>query len=329
MNYFITGATGFVGGRVTHQLIEAGHQVVAIARNPDDASNLAELGVSIHEGDITEKETMRTAMKGVDGVFHIAGWYKIGAEDKDPAYQVNVEGTRNVLELMQELNIPKGVYTSTLAVNSDTQGRVVDESYQFEGEHLTVYDESKAEAHKVAEDFITEGLPLVIVQPGLIYGPGDTSLVHDTLVQFLQRKLPLAPQETAYTFVHVDDVARGHVLAMEKGTPGESYFLCGPIHTVPEVLEIASDLSGVPTPKLQVPPVLMKAMAGIMKVVGKVIPLPATYSYEGLRIMAGVTYLGDNSKAKRELGFDPRPLREGLKETLEHEMEALDMEMPA
>jgi len=328
MKYFITGATGFVGGRVTRQLIEAGHQVIAIARNPDEAGDLVELGVSVHKGDITEKESMRTAMQGVDGVFHIAGWYKIGVDDKSPAYEVNVEGTRNVLELMQELNIPKGVYTSTLAVNSDTHGQVVDESYRFEGEHLTVYDQSKAEAHKVAEDFIAEGLPLVIVQPGLIYGPGDTSLVHDTLVQFLQGKLPLVPQETAYTFAHVDDVARGHILAMEKGTPGERYFLCGPVYTIPEVLEIASELSGVPMPRLKVPPALMKVMAAVMKVVGKVIPLPETYSYEGLRIMAGATYLGDNSKAKRELGFDPRPLREGLKETLAYEMESLDMEFP-
>jgi nucleoside-diphosphate-sugar epimerase len=326
MKYFVTGATGFLGGRVVRQLTEAGHQVHALARNPEKAKDLEALGVSIHQGDITEKESMRAPMEGVDGVFHIAGWYKIGARDKSPGYSINVGGTRNVLELMQELKIPKGVYTSTLAVNSDTHGKIVDESYRFEGEHLTVYDQTKAEAHRVAEEFIARGLPLVIVQPGLIYGPGDTSLLGPALVQFLQGKFPLVPEGAAFAWGYVDDIARGHILAMEKGQPGETYIICGPVHTLSEVLQMASELSGALMPRLRVPPGVMKFMAGIMGMIEKVIPLPEAYTYEGLRIMAGVTYLGDNSKAKRELGYNPRPLREGLKETLEHEMKMLEME---
>ena len=326
MKYFITGATGFVGGRVARQLVEAGHQVNAIARTPEKASDLAELGISIYKGDVTEKETMRDAMQGVDGVFHIAGWYKIGVRDKSPGYKINVLGTRNVLELMQELEVPKGVYTSSLAVNSDTEGKVVDEDYRFEGQHLTVYDETKAEAHDIADEFIDQGLPLVIVQPGLIYGPGDTSTVRTTLIQFLTGKLPLLPKETAYAWAHVDDVARGHILAMEKGTPGENYFICGPVYTIVEALEIASDLTNIPLPKLRAAPGMLKAMAAFMGLVEKIIPLPEAYTYEGLRTTAGVTYIGDNSKAKEELGFNPRPLREGLKETLEHELALLQEE---
>jgi nucleoside-diphosphate-sugar epimerase len=325
MKYFVTGATGFVGGRVVRQLVEAGHQVVAVVRSPEKAQDLAALGVSLHKGDVTEKESMRAPMTGVDGVFHIAGWYKIGVPDKSAGQKINVEGTRNVLELMQELKIPKGVYTSTLGVNSDTRGKLVDESYRFSGRFLSVYEQTKAEAHKVAEEFIAQGLPLVIVQPGLIYGPGDTSSVRTNLIQFLKRQLPLMPKGTAFCWAHVDDTARGHILAMEKGVPGQNYFICGPVHTFVEAMQIASEITGVPQPGMQVGPGMMKAMAACMGVIEKVISLPESYTHEGLLTIAGVTYIGDNSKAKRELGFNPRPLKEGLRETLEHEMKILGM----
>ncbi|MCG2787067.1 MAG: NAD-dependent epimerase/dehydratase family protein [Anaerolineae bacterium] len=323
MKYFLTGATGFVGGHVARQLIEAGHQVLASVRSPEKASQLAALGVQLHKGDVTDKESMRAPMSGVDGVFHIAGWYKVGVRDKSEAYKINVEGTRNVLALMQELKIPKGVYTSTLAVNSDTAGKQVDENYRFNGQHLSVYDQTKAEAHLVAEEFIRQGLPLVIVQPGLIYGPGDTSSVRTTLIQFLKRQLPLMPEQTAFSWAHVDDIARGHIQAMEKGQPGQSYLLCGPAHTFIEAMQIASETSGVPLPGLRAKPGMLKTMSALMAVVEKVIPLPESYTGEGLRIVAGVTYLGDNSKAKRELDFDPRPLREAWVETVQHEMRLL------
>jgi nucleoside-diphosphate-sugar epimerase len=264
-------------------------------------------------------------MAGVDGVFHIAGWYKIGVRDKSEGRKTNVDGTRNVLELMQELRIPRGVYTSTLAVNSDTHGKLVDESYRFTGEHLTVYDRTKADAHKIAEEFIGRGLPLVIVQPGLIYGPGDTSSVRTTLIQYLKRQLPLLPKVTAYSWAHVDDIAAGHILAMEKGQAGRNYFVCGPTHTLIEAVEMAQAITGIPAPRLRVAPSVLKAMAACMGVVERGVPLPETYTNEGLRVVAGVTYLGDNAKAQRELGWHPRPLEAGLAETLEHEMKLLGM----
>src|SRR5207244_3025473 len=147
MKEFVTGATGFVGGRVVRQLIDAGHQVVVVVRNPAKAADLANLGIEIHQGDVTDKESMRAPMQGVDGVFHIAGWYKIGVRDKSDGEKINVQGTRNVLELMRELGIPKGVYTSTLAVNSNTHGKLVDESYHYSGPHLSEYDRTKWVAH--------------------------------------------------------------------------------------------------------------------------------------------------------------------------------------
>lgn len=326
MKYFVTGATGFVGGAVTRRLLREGHQVRALVRDLEQASDLAAAGVELHAGDITEKESMRAAMTGADGVFHIAGWYKIGARDPGPAWRINVDGTRNVLDLMQELQIPKGVYTSTLAVNSDTNGKIVDETYQYTGRHLTIYDRTKAEAHAIAEQFIAAGLPLVIAQPGVIYGPGDNSSLRTTLLQFLHGDLPVMPMKTALTYLHIEDAAEGHVLAMQNGRIGESYFICGPVHTFEEFIKIAGDISGVQKMPLRIPPVVLKgvtAVSALVAVVERIVPLPELYSSEGLRIFAGVTYLGDNGKAKKELGFDPRPLREGLKETIEYELQRI------
>jgi nucleoside-diphosphate-sugar epimerase len=324
MKYFITGATGFIGGRLARQLRESGHEVVAVVRNPAKAQDLAQLGVTLHQGDVTEKESMRKPMTGVDGFFHVAGWYKVGVRDKSQAYAINVEGTRNVLELMKELDIPRGVYTSTLAVNSDTHDVEVDENYHFTGKHLSVYDQTKAEAHDVAVKMIKEGLPLVIVQPGLVYGPGDTSSVRTSFIQYLTKKLPVMPRKTAFSWAHVDDIAHAHWLAMEKGKAGENYHISGPTYTFIDALKMANEITGVRLP-MAVPAGVIRAMSALMYLLDKFIPVPESYTGEGLRIIAGVTYIGSNKKAKAELGYTPRSLKEGLTETLKHEMKLLGM----
>ena len=295
-----------------------------MVRDPAKAKALADLGVALCKGDVTDKESMRAPMAGADGVFHIAAWYKVGVRDKSDAVPINVGGTRNVLELMKELGIPKGVYTSTLGVNEDTGGKLVDETYRYSGPFYSEYTRTKAEAHRLAETFIADGLPLVIVIPGLTYGPGDTSALRVTLLQYLQRQLPIIPQQLAYCWAHVDDIARAHILAMEKGRAGETYTIGGPMHTVVDGLKIAEQLTGIPAPRAA-PAGIFKAMAVVMGLVEKIVPLPEAYTQEGLRGMAGVTYIGDNAKARRELGYNPRPLKEGLAETLRHEMKLLGM----
>jgi nucleoside-diphosphate-sugar epimerase len=321
MRYFLTGATGFIGGQVARQLRAAGHEVVTIARSPEKATDLKALGVEVYKGDITDGKTLRAPMTGADGIFHMAGWYKIGARDSSQAQHVNVEGTRNVLEMMKKLRISKGVYTSTLAVFSNTHGHLVDENYRDDGPFLSEYDRTKWEAHyNIALPMIKEGLPLVIVQPGLVYGPGDTSTVRDTLLAYLGRKLPMSPLKTAFCWAHVEDVARGHILAMEKGKAGRTYIIAGPPHTLIEALEMAEQITQIPAPRIHPSPGIMKLMSALMKPVSSILPLPPSYTPEGMRVVAGVTYIASNEKARRELGYAPRPLAEGLKETLEHEM---------
>lgn len=322
MKYFLTGATGFVGGVLARQLREAGHDVHASIRDPRKASELQTLGVQLFKGDVTDKESMRAAMQGVDGVYHVAGWYKVGVHDKSDAEKVNVQGTRNVLELMQELRIPKGVYTSTLAINSDTHGDLKDESYYFTGKHLSEYDRSKAAAHDIASQFIADGLPLVIVMPGGIYGPGDTSALRRSLIDFLRGKLPMLPDQAGICWAHVDDTAQGHILAMEKGTAGETYIIAGEPHTYQDAFQLASHITGRKMPKM-VSPRVFKVLAKLVKPFDAL--LPELYTSEALTVLAGVTYWGNNSKARRFLGYKPRPLSEGLESTLRHELSLLGM----
>jgi nucleoside-diphosphate-sugar epimerase len=322
MEYFVTGATGFVGNTLVKKLRERGHVVRALVRDATKAAHLQADGVQLFQGDVTDKSSMRAAMQGVDGVFHVAGWYKIGTRDKSQGVRVNVEGTRNVLELIQELGVPKGVYTSTCAVNSDTRGQLVDESYRFQGTHLSEYDRTKAVAHDLALEFIAGGLPLVIVMPGLIYGPGDTSELRTNIVRFLQGQLPMLPDRTSYCWAHVEDIARGHILAMEKGRAGESYIIAGEPCTIAEAFQLASEITGKRAPRT-VSHRVFRVLSVLVRPFD--VFLPAIYTSEGLRVIAGVTYLGDNRKARQELGYNPRPLREGWGETLLHEMKLLSV----
>ncbi len=316
MRYFVTGGTGFIGSHLIGQLRGAGHEVVALVRNPAKARALEALGVALAQGDVTQRRTLHAPMEGVDGVFHLAAWYEVGTDSRR-AEAINVEGTRNVLETMRALGVPKGVYTSTLAVNSDTGGKRVDESYRYDGPHLSAYDATKWRAHYgMAAPLMNRGLPLVVVMPGVVYGPGDTSQMGDLLQRAVAGKRVLLPGgTTGVCWAHVEDVARAHVLAMELGKPGESYIIAGPCHTFREGFKTAARVTGRPLRAVWVPPGLLKGMAKVMGTLERVLPVPADVSAESMRVTGGTTYYGDNAKARRELGYAPRPLEQGLRDT--------------
>ncbi len=329
MRYFLTGATGFIGGVLARQLVEAGHEVRALVRAPARAEALRRLGVELHAGDITAPETLRVPMAGVDGVFHVAAWYAIGGRGRHLAYAANVEGTRHVLQAMRAAGVPKGVYTSTIAVHSDTRGQVADETWRHDGPWISEYERTKWIAHyEVALPMAAGGLPLVIVQPGAVYGPGDTSSVRAAILDFLRGRLPVLPSGTAMSWAHVEDVARGHVLAMERGRPGESYILAGEALSFVEVFRRAERFTGVRGPRVHPPPAITRVLAGLMGLVDPWLPVPPTFTGEGLRLMAGTTYLASSAKAERELGYVSRPFDEGWRETLAHELRLLGRAVP-
>lgn len=316
MHYFVTGATGFLGSHVTARLLEAGHEVTALVPTRDEAHDIAAYGVRPHVGSVVEKETLRRGMRGVDGVFHVAG-SRLGFSDRHTAEAVNVAGTRNVLELVAELGVPKVIHTSTLSVFSDTHGEVVDETYRFTGKHLTAYDRMRARAHyEVALPMMHHGLPGVILLPGAIYGPHDRSVMASMLGRYLLGRVQLVSARTAYCWAHVADVAQAHLLAMQFGRLGEQYIVGGEPHTVRAVLAEAGALVGRTRPPIPAPPWLVRPVAVITRVLAGGVPR-WRLAADRLRVAAGVTYLGSDAKARSELGFAPRPLSAGLPDTIQ------------
>ena len=317
MKAFVTGGSGFIGQHVIRKLIQRGYDVHALARSSQSADIVSSLGASVVRGDITDVESMREGMTGSDVVFHIAAWYKIGADDWIKAETINVGGTRKVLRLAHELGVPKIIYTSTIVVFGDTKGELVDESYFQGAPFLSEYDRTKWLAHyKVAEPLIEKGAPITIVIPGGVYGPGDTSSIADMMRMFY-RGLPVLPgPDLTLTYAHVEDIAEGHILAAEKGKTGESYILAGPAIPLGEMFDFWAHLTGRPKPAVRVPSQFIRPLAPVAGIASSVMPLPSTYSQEAIQIV-GATYMARSDKARRELGWQTRPLQTGMLETFE------------
>jgi nucleoside-diphosphate-sugar epimerase len=310
MRYAVTGGTGFVGGAVIRALRRAGHDVTALVRGENPLSP----GVRVVHGDLFDAEALKRLSSDVDGLFHIAGWYKLGARDPSVGWRVNVDGTRAVLSAAVRSGVPRVVYTSTLAINSDTHGEVVDESYRFSGRHLSAYDASKAKAHAVALGFAQDGLPVVVVMPGLVYGPGDTALTGELIRDTMQGRRVMVPAGGGVCWGHVDDIARGHLLAMQRGQLGQSYMLAGPPAPFVEGLRLAARLAGQ-RPPIALPTSLVAATAGVAGLTGRVLPLPPAYTAEALRSSLA-TYYGSPAKAIAELAWHRRDLDSGLSDLI-------------
>jgi nucleoside-diphosphate-sugar epimerase len=317
MKAFVTGGSGFVGQHVIRKLKERGYDVHALVRSKASEEIVDALGATIVPGDVTDVESMREGMAGSDVIFHIAGWYKIGASDWTEAEVINVSGTRKVLRLAHQLGVPKIVYTSSVAVFGDTKGQLVDESFYQGGPFLTEYDRTKWLAHyKVALPLIEKGAPIVVVMPGGIYGPGDSSSIGE-LMRLFYRGLPIVPGPgTTLTYAHVEDVAEGHILAAERGKIGESYILAGPAIPLGEMIDFWAYLLGRRAPIIGIPARGLRPFASLFSSANSLLPLPSLFSAEAVRSL-GVTYMARSDKARRELGWQTRPLQTGLLETFQ------------
>lgn len=317
--YFVTGASGFIGGEVVKQLVGRGHRVVALVRRLEGTELLTTLDVKRHVGDITDRKSLDAPMQGIDGVFHVAAWYKLGVREPR-AEIINVAGTRNVLEAMRDHGVARGVYTSTVAVLGDTGGAMADETWPSTGPGRTEYDRTKWKAHfEVAAPMMAAGLPLIIVMPGLVYGPGDTSGVRTMVLRVLQGGMSVVPSGASFAWGYIEDVARGMVLAMESGRVGESYCLTGPAHRLDDALTVVARLAGQKPPTFHAGPGVMRG-AAVASSILEALGLPTPYSSEILRLLSGTSWIASSAKAERELGFTARPLEEGLTQTIEYEL---------
>jgi dihydroflavonol-4-reductase len=316
---FVTGGTGFIGGHVVRRLRERGDDVVALVRSPDKASDLRDLGVELVEGDLTDSDAIRRAAKGADAAFHGAAIYKVGIpkKDRDGMYDTNVRGTERVLDAVFEAGVPKIVYLSTVAVFGNTNQQVVDESYERgTGDFLSTYDETKTLAHAAAKDRIAKGYPIVIVQPGGVYGPNDHSELGNMIDQTVSGKLFALPfPDLGLNFVHVEDVADGILLAHDKGEVGESYVLGGQNGTMREFVNKVAEVAGCKAPKRDMPTPLIKTGIPFGPIVGKVLGFPPNLG-ELVKSSDGVTWWASHEKAHDRLGYSPRGLDAGLRATL-------------
>lgn len=329
MEYFVTGATGLIGTHVVKQLVNEGHDVTALTRTRSNADHLPD-EVIVVEGDITDKGSMREPMTGVDGVFHIAAWFFVGPgpREAEKAERINVEGTRNVLELMDELDIPKGVYTSTVGVYPGTSGETLDESVDPECPTYAEYFRTKWRAHfEVAKPMMEDGLPLVIVQPGGVYGPHDKLYGSGRAVfrDYLTGDLPMIPRDWALPMDHAGDIARAHIRAMEVGEIGEEYIVASEARTMPEVLDCIEEITGIPAPRT-VPDAVFSGLATVMRGVEHFITPPEGLEAELLEFLAGRQFVIDNTKAQRELDLEFRSLEDGMRDYLEWELDQLGMD---
>jgi dihydroflavonol-4-reductase len=324
---FVTGGTGFIGGAVVRQLRARGDDVVALARNPAKGAPLEELGCTLVAGDLNDERAIRAGMEGCDAVIHAAAVYEVGipASERVPMQEANVGGTERVLGAALEAGIGKVVYVSTVGIFGNTHGRVVDETYENPADKFTSeYEKTKWEAHQVAKRLIGEGLPCVIVQPGGVYGPGDESATGRLLDQFLEGKMPLIPfPDLGICLTHVEDIATGIILGLDKGKPGEAYVISGPVTTVREAIGVVAAETGKKAPKHAVPTGLMKMMTPFGSLVGKMMNQPPNLR-ELISSADGVTFWANHDKATRELGYEPRGLQEGI-----HDMLAVEGKLPA
>lgn len=321
MKYLVTGATGFIGTHLVSRLIAQGHAVVCLVRDPSRAIGLQQQGALLAQGDVMDKASLRAALNGADGVFHLAGVYEMGREYHDRMRAVNVTGARHVFEAALEAGVSRIVHASTVAVFGNTQGRVPDETYRIEQRELaSEYERTKWAAHyEVALPLIQQGAPIVIVQPGAVIGPGDTSPVSQMFDMFLRRMPVMLGAKSGVTWAHVDDVADGFRLAMEEGRSGEAYILAGPALTYRDTFELWQKLTGLPAPRVWLPGWLAGASAVTAGWLERALKVRLPFSSEALATLNDYTFWASAEKAKRELGWRPRPVEQTFKEVLDYE----------
>jgi dihydroflavonol-4-reductase len=321
MKVFVTGGAGFVGGAVIRALRARGDEVVAAVRDPDRAGAIQALGARTVRTDLSSSAELGNLMSGAGAVVHAAGMYRIGIRrsERPTMEEANVAAVGRVLDAAIALGIPRIVHVSTVNVFGDTHGRVVDEAYRRDPDEgfLSWYDATKFRGHQVAEARIAAGAPVVIAMVGQVYGPGDHTMVGAQLSAAYRGRLAyVALADFGETLVHVDDLASGLLGLLDRGRIGQSYILAGePIRSI-EALRLAARLGGKRLPP-RMPTTVLRAMAPFSGLLGGRFGIPFDLG-ETIRAGDGVTYWAAHDKATSELGFAPRDLESGLRDTFGH-----------
>ena len=314
----VTGASGFVGSAVVRTLMAEGHKVRALVRPTSPRQNLDGLDLEIAEGDMRDGASLDRALEGVRDLFHVAADYRLWAPDPDDIIRANLEGTRTVMEAARRAKLDKIVYTSsvaTLALRED--GVPVDETSPNAPETtIGAYKRSKVMAERLVEEMARNGLPAVIVNPSTPIGPRDIKPTPTgrIVVEAANGKMP-AFIDTGLNLVHVDDVARGHLLAWRRGAVGERYILGGQDVKLGEMLAVIAELVGRKPPKVQLPRGPLFPLAYAAEFVARFTGKEPFATVDGLK-MAKYQMFFSSAKAERDLGYRARPYREALADAI-------------
>ena len=309
MKALVTGATGFVGGAVARALLRAGVDVRVLARSDADTQNLEGLPVERVAGDLRDPASLKTALRGCRHLYHVAAHYALWAKDPAIFYQVNVDGTKNLLEAAREVGTERIVYCSTIGAIGlpEGGGPGTEETPVSLAQMAGHYKRSKFLAEQEVLKLAKEGLPVVIVNPSAPVGERDVkpTPTGKIIVDFMQGLMP-AYIETGMNLIDVDDVAQGHLLAMEKGRQGERYILGHTNLLLNEVFQILSRITGVNAPSVKLPRLAILPLAYANQWISNLTGVPPRIPLEGVK-MAKYKMHYDCSKAIRELGIPQTP----------------------
>jgi dihydroflavonol-4-reductase len=325
MKCFVTGASGFIGANLVHELAARGHTVKALLRPGADERGLAGTPFERATGDVSNRKLLEREIAGCDWCFHVAASYQLWMRDYAPMYAANVEGTRNVLKAAGQAGCRKIIYTSTvgcvgLPENVNGKFTPTDElAVATEAQMTNHYKRSKWQAEQVALELARKGLPVVIVNPSAPVGPRDVkpTPTGQLILDFLNRKLP-AYLDTGLNWMHVRDVAVGHILAAEKGNFGERYILgnADGNWTMQEMLQVLDEITGLPAPKIKVPYWVALTAAHVDETISFFTGKPPKAPLAGVR-MAKYKMWFNPAKAIRELGLPQTPPKQALADAAE------------
>ena len=309
MKALVTGATGFVGAAVARALLGARWQVRVLARPGSDRRNLKSLDVEVSEGDLADSNSLERAAQGCDGLFHVAADYRLGARDPAELYRSNVEGTRNVLSAAHRSGVQRIVYTSSVAtIGIPADGTPGDEQSPNSLENMIGhYKRSKYLAEEVVREAARGGISVVIVSPSTPVGPGDVkpTPTGQLVLDAAAGRMP-AYVDTGLNIVHVDDVAAGHLLAYERGRPGERYILGGQDMSLREILELIARLEGRNPPRVRLPYGVVLPIAYLAEGFARLTGRSGRITLEGVRMSRKKMFFS-SAKAVQELGYRWRP----------------------
>ena len=317
MRALVTGATGFLGSRLVGRLLERADTVVGLARSPTSAQKLIDRGCKFVQGSLTQEPAVRAAVQGCDVVFHLGGVTALGIarSERSAMETANIGGTELLLEAALDEGVERILYVSSLTAFGNTRGQVVDETFnRTEPRFLSWYERTKYLAHQTALARIRDGAPIVIVQPGHVYGPGDRSLIGEQLERAAQGRLRYrAFPELGLVLSHIDDVVEGILLATAEGQLGRSYILGGERTTLGAAIQRAARAGGHRAPTWTVPSPALKALAPLSRVLSRVAQAPSNLG-EIVNAAENVTYWASDARARSELGYKSRTLDAGLAE---------------